>query len=88
VFTFRRTERRSDASCSARAEQLSEDFAGAGTGTGILRPIFELGDALPFDEVFLRKTGSDPSMLKPRFSIENRLFGPPGHPADYAPLPV
>jgi hypothetical protein len=37
----------------------------------ILRPIFEPGDALFFDELFLHQTGSDPSMRKPRYAIEN-----------------
>jgi hypothetical protein len=54
----------------------------------IVRPIFEPGDALLFDELFLHKTGSDPSMPKPRFAIENWFFGGSGFPADYAPLAV
>ena len=41
----------------------------------ILRPIFEPGDALFFDEMFLHQTGSDPSMPKPRFAIESWFFG-------------
>ena len=54
----------------------------------ILRPIFEPGDALLFDEMFLHQTGSDPSMRKPRFAIESWFFGASAFPPDYAPLAV
>ena len=47
----------------------------------ILRPIFEPGDALLFDELFLHKTGSDPAMPNPRFAIENWFFGASAFPA-------
>jgi hypothetical protein len=66
---------------------ISEDQVDAAAGaSGVVRPIFEPGDALFFDELFLHKTGSDPSMPKPRFAIENWFFGPSGFPADYAPI--
>jgi hypothetical protein len=55
---------------------------------GIIRPIFEPGDALLFDDLFMHKTGSDPSMPKPRFAIENWFFGPSAFPTEYAPLAV
>jgi Phytanoyl-CoA dioxygenase (PhyH) len=54
----------------------------------ILSPIFEPGDALFFDELFLHETGSDPSMPKPRFAIESWFFGASGFPAKYAPIAV
>jgi hypothetical protein len=54
----------------------------------ILRPIFEPGDALFFDEKFLHQTGSDPSMRKPRYAIENWFFGGSAFPAEYAPIVV
>ncbi len=57
-------------------------------GTPILRPIFEPGDALFFDELFLHKTGSDPSMRKPRYAIENWFFGGSAFPGEYAPIAV
>jgi hypothetical protein len=60
----------------------------AGAETCVIRPIFEPGDALLFDELFLHKTGSDPSMPRPRFAIENWFFGGSGFPGDYAPLAV
>jgi len=54
--------------------------------TPILRPIFEPGDALFFDELFLHQTASDPSMPNPRYAIENWFFGASSFPEDYAPV--
>jgi hypothetical protein len=56
--------------------------------TPVIRPIFEPGDALLFDELFLHQTGSDPSMPNPRYAVENWFFGGSGFPADYAPVAV
>jgi hypothetical protein len=67
------------------SQQRAEEAAGE---TGIVRPIFEPGDALFFDEMFLHKTGSDPSMPKPRYAIENWFFGASAFPTEYAPLAV
>jgi hypothetical protein len=67
------------------SQRVAEQVAG---DTPILRPIFEPGDALFFDELFLHKTGSDPNMPKPRYAIENWLFGGSGFPIEYAPLAV
>jgi hypothetical protein len=69
----------------AVSQRMAEEAAG---DTSILRPIFEPGDALLFDELFLHKTGSDPSMPRARLALENWFFGPSGFPADYAPLVV
>ncbi len=52
----------------------------------IVRPIFEPGDALLFDELFLHQTASDPSMPNVRYAIENWFFGSSSFPADYAPI--
>jgi hypothetical protein len=60
----------------------------AAEGTPILRPIFEPGDALLFDERFLHQTGSDPGMPNPRFAIENWFFGGSCFPDEYAPVAV
>ncbi len=54
--------------------------------TPIVRPIFEPGDALLFDELFLHQTASDPSMPDPRYAIENWFFASSSFPADYAPI--
>jgi hypothetical protein len=63
------------------AEQAAGDVA-------IVRPVFEPGDALFFDELFLHQTASDPSMPHARFAIENWFFGPSGFPTEFAPLVV
>ena len=54
----------------------------------VIRPIFEPGDAIFFDEQFLHQTGSDPAMRKPRYAIENWFFGGSGFPQEYAPIAV
>jgi hypothetical protein len=63
----------------AKAEEAAGDVP-------IVRPIFEPGDALFFDEMFLHQTASDPSMPNPRYAIENWFFGSSSFPADYAPI--
>jgi hypothetical protein len=69
--------------------QVSQGKAEEAAGDkGIVRPIFEPGDALLFDELFLHQTGSDPAMPKPRFALENWFFGPSAFPDEYAPLAV
>lgn len=67
------------------SQRMAEQAAG---DTPILRPIFEPGDALLFDDLFLHKTGSEPSMPRPRFAIESWFFGASGFPPDYAPLAI
>jgi hypothetical protein len=67
------------------SQQKVEQAAG---DTPVLRPIFEPGDALFFDELFLHQTGSDPSMRKPRYAVENWFFGGSGFPDEYAPIAV
>ena len=67
--------------------QVSQRMAEqAAAGRELVRPLFEPGDALFFDELFLHKTGSDPSMPKPRYAIENWFFGASAFPPEYAPL--
>jgi hypothetical protein len=69
--------------------QVSQDKAEEAAGDkGVIRPIFEPGDALFFDELFLHQTGSDPSMPNPRFAIENWFFGGSAFPGEYAPLAI
>jgi hypothetical protein len=68
--------------------QLKVDQAAAAAGTSVIRPIFEPGDALFFDELFLHQTGSDPSMRKPRYAIENWFFGGSAFASEYAPIAV
>jgi hypothetical protein len=67
--------------------QISQATAEEAAGeTGIVRPIFEPGDALLFDELFLHQTGSDPSMPNARYAIESWFFGASAYPDSYAPI--
>jgi hypothetical protein len=65
------------------SQRVAEQAAGE---LPILRPRFEPGDALLFDELFLHKTASDPRMRRPRYAVENWFFGPSGFPGNYVPL--
>jgi hypothetical protein len=65
--------------------QVVDEVAGE---TGILRPIFEPGDVLLFDDLFLHSTAADLSMKKSRLAIESWFFGASASPAEYAPLAV
>jgi hypothetical protein len=68
---------------------VSDEIAKQAAGDkGIVRPIFEPGDALLFDELFLHQTASDPSMPNPRFAIESWFFGGSAFPSEYAPIAV
>jgi hypothetical protein len=67
------------------SQRKAEEAAG---DTPIVRPIFEPGDALFFDELFLHQTGSDPGMPNPRFAIESWFFGASGFPREFAPLAI
>ena len=69
--------------------QVSGERAAEAAGdAGITRPIFEPGDALIFDELFLHQTASDPAMPKPRYAIESWFFGGSSFPAGYGPVAV
>lgn len=63
-----------------------QDAEAAAEGAGIVRPIFDPGDALIFDHLFLHQTGSDPSMPNPRYAIESWFFGPSAYPDNYVPI--
>jgi hypothetical protein len=63
--------------------QVADQAAGE---AGILRPIFEPGDVLLFDDLFLHTTASEPEMKKSRWAIESWFFGSSASPEDYAPL--
>lgn len=65
------------------SQAVAEEAAG---DAGIVRPIFEPGDALLFDDVFLHQTGSDPSMPNSRYAIESWFFGPSAYPENYVPI--
>jgi hypothetical protein len=62
---------------------VAEEVAGE---TGVLRPIFDPGDALLFDELFLHSTAAEPDMPSMRYAVESWFFGRSGFPPKYAPL--
>jgi len=67
------------------SQRMAEQAAG---DRPIVRPIFEPGDAVLFDDLFLHKTGSDPAMPKPRYALESWFFGASGFPTEYAPIAI
>src|SRR3954447_3760334 len=58
----------------------------AASDVGILRPIFEPGDVLLFDDLFLHATAANSEMPNTRYAVECWFFGPSAFPSDYAPL--
>jgi hypothetical protein len=48
-----------------------------------IRPPFEAGDALLFDELFLHRTGISPGMDRDRYALECWFFAPSRAPASY-----
>ncbi len=75
-------DRRGDADQQV-SQRMAEEAAG---DTPILRPIFEPGDALLFDELFLHKTAPSRRCPGRGIAIENWFFGASGFPEDYVPL--
>ena len=65
------------------SQQVAEECAG---DLGIKRPIFEPGDVMLFDELFLHSTAADPGMTETRYAIETWFFGPSAFPDEYTPL--
>jgi len=65
------------------SEQKAADAAGE---IGFVRPIFEPGDAIFFDELCIHSTAAEPTMPNPRYAVENWFFGSSGFPRKYAPL--
>jgi hypothetical protein len=53
---------------------------------GIVRPTFDAGDLLLFDEMLLHSTTVDPSMTRPRHAIESWCFAPAAYPNGHVPL--
>jgi len=65
------------------SQAVAEEAAGE---AGIVRPVFEPGDVLLFDELFLHATATAPEMTQPRYAVECWFFGPSRFPEGYAPL--
>jgi hypothetical protein len=75
-----------DAVLSYQVSQRAAEAAAG--GVPIVRPIFEPGDALFFDEMCLHQTASDSTMPNPRFAIENWFFGGSAFPGEYFPVAI
>jgi hypothetical protein len=73
-------ESRFDWSLSERAVQ---DAAG---GTPIVRPEFEPGDALLFDQLLVHRTAVSPGMAHERYAIESWFFAPSAYPVGQLPI--
>lgn len=50
------------------------------------RPVFEPGDVLLFDDLFLHRTAVDPAMTRERYAIETWFFAPSAYPEGQIPL--
>jgi hypothetical protein len=60
-----------------------EEVAGA---TGVVRPTFEPGDVLLFDEMLLHNTAVEDSMTRERYAVEAWFFAPSVYPDSQIPL--
>lgn len=73
-------------SVANQVSQSDAEAAAAAAGVSIVRPIFNPGDALIFDEMFLHATAADGPMTKPRHAIESWFFTPAALPPGYVPV--
>lgn len=60
----------------------------AGEGVKVCRPIFEPGDALLFDHLFMHRTAADADMTRDRHGVEMWFFAPSLYPEMEIPLLV
>jgi hypothetical protein len=56
------------------------------TDCGVVRPFFNAGDALLFDERNLHRTGVSPGMTIERYAIETWFFAPSRYPRPQVPI--
>ncbi len=54
--------------------------------TPVIRPLFEPGDALLFDQFLLHRTAIDPGMTRERHAIESWFFAPSTYPTAQVPV--
>lgn len=64
-----------------------EEVAEVSGGT-VVRPLFEPGDALLFDHLFLHRTGTDVGMTKARYATETWFFGSSAYPDSSEQVPL
>lgn len=58
------------------------------SGGVLARPVFEPGDALLFDHLFLHRTGTTPQMTKTRYATETWFFAPSAYPDPQEQVPL
>lgn len=73
-------------SVANQVSQSDAEAAASKAGVEIVRPVFDPGDALIFDEMFLHATAADGDMEKPRYAIESWFFTPAALPPGYVPI--
>ena len=61
------------------ADELSVD-------AGVIRPVFNAGDALLFDDLLLHRTGISPGMDTNRYALEHWFFSPSHYPTEQLPI--
>jgi hypothetical protein len=52
----------------------------------VVRPVFDAGDALLFDQFTLHRTAADPAMTRERYALESWFFAPSTYPYEQVPL--
>jgi hypothetical protein len=52
----------------------------------VVRPDFEPGDVLLFDDLLLHRTATEPTMARRRYAIETWFFAPSAYPEQYVPV--
>lgn len=57
-----------------------------GEGMEVVRPTFDAGDAILFDEYLLHRTALDPGMTDERYAVESWFFAPSAYPSKYPPV--
>lgn len=75
-------------SVANQVSQTEAEQAAAAHGVEIERPLFDPGDALIFDEMFLHATAADGPMTEPRYAIESWFFTPADLPPGYVPIAI
>lgn len=60
----------------------------AAAGTPMQTPVFQAGDAMMFDHLFLHRTSVRPEMTKERYAIEAWMFAPSTFPEENYPIVV
>ncbi len=65
---------------------VSNDTAERYAANSVVRPVFDTGDALLFDQMTLHRTGVDSSMTQTRYAIEMWCFAASTYPHEQIPL--